>query len=523
MMKSKEKELLKNSGITLIALVTTIIIILILSGITIATLNGDNGLIKNSGNAKEQTEISEEKEIVEMALVQAMGKNKYGNITKEGLQEKINEYAKNNNPIQVLIDGDDLAVHFTSSDRYYRVNNDGDVTKIEVKKDSNPGNIKIGINGESLDGLSDDMAFEIWCIEDLIEWSQNYNTYKSSFIKLCQDLDFKSELSYTDAQSKSYGDINTDEKTETIIEEMQTGIGFTPISNYSSIFDGQNNEIKNIYINTEKQCGFVSSLNGGTIKNLKVSGQITHTKSYTANSACGGIVGCIGSGSEVINCINNAKLKGNCFLGGIVGRSNDGKIEKCINLAEIESVNGNMGIGTGGIIGGTWGTSTIINCCNTGIIKSKSMNAAAGICGCTYSSIEINNCYNTGDILCTANSIYCLPGGILGYIQNSAANANIEITNCYNTGYLSGRWGKGSIIAQIRIATPKVNNCFYLDSGPAQTSIATPYSKEYMQSEAFVKKLNDYIKENDDEIDTIGYSKWVFKENSYPTLELDTV
>ena len=119
-----------NRGITLIALVITIIILLILSGITIATLTGDNGLIKNSGNAKEQTEISGEKEIVEMATVQAMVKNKYGNITKEGLQEKINEYAKNNNPIQVLIDGDDLAVHFTSSDRYYRVNNDGDVTKI---------------------------------------------------------------------------------------------------------------------------------------------------------------------------------------------------------------------------------------------------------------------------------------------------------------------------------------------------------------------------------------------------------
>ena len=57
--------------------ILNIIIILILSGITIATLNGDNGLIKNSGNAKEQTEISEEKEIVEMALVQAMGKS-YG-------------------------------------------------------------------------------------------------------------------------------------------------------------------------------------------------------------------------------------------------------------------------------------------------------------------------------------------------------------------------------------------------------------------------------------------------------------
>lgn len=275
MNNSKEKQ----SGITLMALVTTIIILLILSGITIATLTGDNGLIKNSGNAKEQTEISGEKEIVEMATVQAMGKNKYGNITKEGLQEKINEYAKNNNPIQVLTDGDDLAVHFTSSDRYYRVNNDGNVTKIEVKKDSNPGNIKIGINGESLDGLSEDTALEIWSIEDLIEWSKNYNTYKSSFIKLCQDLDFKSELSYTDAQSKSYGDINTDEKTETIIEEMQTGIGFTPIATFNGTFDGQDNMIKNIYIKSSKvHVAFISQGTNVTIQNFKISGNIEQTE-----------------------------------------------------------------------------------------------------------------------------------------------------------------------------------------------------------------------------------------------------
>ena len=285
MNNSKEKQ----SGITLMALVTTIIILLILSGITIATLTGDNGLIKNSGNAKEQTEISGEKEIVEMATVQAMVKNKYGNITKEGLQENINEYAKNNNPIQVLTDGDDLAVHFTSSDRYYRVNNDGNVTKIEVKKDSNPGNIKIGINGESLDGLSEDTALEIWSIEDLIEWSKNYNTYKSSFIKLCQDLDFKSELSYTDAQSKSYGDINTDEKTETIIEEMQTGIGFTPIATFNGTFDGQENEIKNIYIkSSSSSLGFIISINGTTIKNLSISGNIEQTNEIsTSNNMCG--------------------------------------------------------------------------------------------------------------------------------------------------------------------------------------------------------------------------------------------
>ena len=45
-MKNKLKEQLKiNKGITLIALVITIIVLLILAGVTIATLTGDNGIL----------------------------------------------------------------------------------------------------------------------------------------------------------------------------------------------------------------------------------------------------------------------------------------------------------------------------------------------------------------------------------------------------------------------------------------------------------------------------------------------
>ncbi len=38
----------KNTGITLIALVITIIILLILAGVTIATLTGENGILRKS-------------------------------------------------------------------------------------------------------------------------------------------------------------------------------------------------------------------------------------------------------------------------------------------------------------------------------------------------------------------------------------------------------------------------------------------------------------------------------------------
>ena len=58
----------KNQGITLIALVITIIILLILAGIAIATLTGENGILKKATTAKENTKQEEGKEIIKLAI-----------------------------------------------------------------------------------------------------------------------------------------------------------------------------------------------------------------------------------------------------------------------------------------------------------------------------------------------------------------------------------------------------------------------------------------------------------------------
>ena len=55
-MKNYEKKSLKTSnGITLIALVITIIVLLILAGISISMLSGDNGILQQTTNAKTRT------------------------------------------------------------------------------------------------------------------------------------------------------------------------------------------------------------------------------------------------------------------------------------------------------------------------------------------------------------------------------------------------------------------------------------------------------------------------------------
>ena len=187
----------EKSGITLITLVVTIIILLILAGITIATITSDNGIIKNANDAKEQTEIAEEKEIVDRATIQAMGNNKRGNLVKDELQDELDRIT-NVGKTDVEDSSDEFNVIFTNSNRYYTVDKDGNIIEEgKIVIDKSPGDITKDENG---DYIEEDKPYEIWCIEDLIEWSQNYQNYQDSNIILGRTLNFKSNYSYSNGK-----------------------------------------------------------------------------------------------------------------------------------------------------------------------------------------------------------------------------------------------------------------------------------------------------------------------------------
>ena len=82
---------LKNSlGITLIALVITIV--LILAGVSIAMLTGENGILTKATNAKEKTQEAEDKEKIQIAINEAqISNNGYQKLTEENLQKEIDE------------------------------------------------------------------------------------------------------------------------------------------------------------------------------------------------------------------------------------------------------------------------------------------------------------------------------------------------------------------------------------------------------------------------------------------------
>ena len=67
--KINQKEKIYQNGITLIALIITIIVLLILAGVTIAALSGPNGLITRAIEAKEKTEIARIEEAINLAYI----------------------------------------------------------------------------------------------------------------------------------------------------------------------------------------------------------------------------------------------------------------------------------------------------------------------------------------------------------------------------------------------------------------------------------------------------------------------
>ena len=79
----------KEKGITLIALVITIIVLLILAGVTIATLTGDNGILTRANEAKEVTEEAGANEKVQMEVAGSF--DEHGNFDMDKLKENLKE------------------------------------------------------------------------------------------------------------------------------------------------------------------------------------------------------------------------------------------------------------------------------------------------------------------------------------------------------------------------------------------------------------------------------------------------
>ena len=276
----------KESGITLIALIVTIIILIILAGISIGTITGDNGLIKQAQTAKTETERSDIEEKINVIVID---NSKEREMDKDKL---ISDFENKLPDGKEIVDSDNL-IYIIYPEYSFEVDIEtGDVKQTEIERVEDETPWELAGSGTEED------PYLIESIEDLVAFSNsvnNGNDYRSKYIKLTTDLDFNLPFSYDNPKTK------VSEKTNRIIEEdsngteikefLTSGTGFNPIGSESKYFDGNfdgnGKEIKNIYINRpeEDYVALFGSARG--IKSVGVSGYIK------GNEYVAGVVGSV--------------------------------------------------------------------------------------------------------------------------------------------------------------------------------------------------------------------------------------
>ena len=121
----------KQKGITLIALVVTIIVLLILAGVSIAMLTGNNGILTQGKRAKEETTVGHEKEAVQMAYAGAKAKKLGEEVTAEDVNEQLTINGEN----ATATEGTNKIIVTFTSGKVYTIDQSGKITqKTPAKK-----------------------------------------------------------------------------------------------------------------------------------------------------------------------------------------------------------------------------------------------------------------------------------------------------------------------------------------------------------------------------------------------------
>lgn len=137
--KDKQSRAKKNQGITLIALTVTIIIMLILAGVSIRVLI-KTGLFSTAKEATNAYKQAEEEEIIKLAFADVFSKSILSDeaVTADKLKE---ELEKNGIKAEVTQDGDKLNIKVEGSENEYTVDsNTGEITSNNPSNPDNPEN-----------------------------------------------------------------------------------------------------------------------------------------------------------------------------------------------------------------------------------------------------------------------------------------------------------------------------------------------------------------------------------------------
>lgn len=186
---------------------------------------------------------------------------------------------------------------------------------------------------------------------------------------------------------------------------------------FKGIFEGQGHTIRGVFVYepTNPKEGY------GIFGNAHTINELTIKNSYVkGNTYVGGIVGILWTG-EMNNCNNiDVTVTGASYaVGGIAGYV-EGTMAYCNNSGTVGAASHYVG-GVAGYV-----TGAVTNCSNIGTV-SGAAGSVGGVFGHARSAVSI--CKNSGAVNAASNSV----GGIIGWIPE-----NVEVTSCNNNGTVIG-------------------------------------------------------------------------------------
>ena len=478
----------KEKGITIIALIITIIILIILAGISIAAINGDSGIILNSSKAKFRTDIRDIEEKIELTEIEENdGEDfKFGTIKDFiGRDDEYNE--------MLFIENGDLVYEKN------KVSEEQSKWLEEMNIHEKQGIIPIYTKEELVKIASGEEV----SISELGGRIFTFN--KDSHYVIQNDINLEGNES-NQWQTISAFDGILDGQNYNL-----SGVYINTTDHYKGLFNTNNGVIKNIKImdcsiSGGARTGVICSTNNGEVNKIEIYGTIKSTNTEASASNIGSICG--QNSNKIYDVSNYADIVGiQANVGGICGTNGvNGVIERCENIGYIV---GSKNAAVGGITGTNNGIIKI--CKNEGDVATGTNYTwnEGGICGANSGSIE--NCYNLGN-LGTKGLQERNIGGIAG-----GNGTNATISNCYSIAEIVG----GSIGGITSRNSGNINNCWYIKKGnyDLQLSDSTGTAKnsgekteEEMKSSSFVEILNQ------------GNSEQLWKQssnrnNGYPYLK----
>ena len=207
-MKRKIAERIKEKkGITLIALVITIIVLLILAGVTIATLTGDNGILTKAQEASIQTRGAQVEEVVNLWKSEIeMNKNSNSDATVKSEDELLEELLRDKQVYENEIDRDtrtiiigDRVISYETNleltDIYVALYNDGTLV-FNSKNEFDTSKLVEGWTIENIKGKTYEYIYkeeEPWYDESkLPQWYESAIVTKINFLNkvVPENIDF---------------------------------------------------------------------------------------------------------------------------------------------------------------------------------------------------------------------------------------------------------------------------------------------------------------------------------------------